>query len=205
MCRCPGTGGATLMTTSPPPSSTSSLSLGFQAPWSRVASSAWLFLPRSWPLHWPRMAAVARGLAQSQTIASRSTLGRRSSHAVRRKTDLLLPNSLLAYGCSGLLAVGGRLSTGHLSFVRSTRRQPPRSMPRQRPGTFGRGPPSQSEHRRQSISSPRSLRFAAWYSAAPLAGGLGRSASSLLRLRRRRPSVSGARLAPAPCSTRGPS
>ena len=139
VCRCPGTGGATLMTTSPPPSSTSSLSLGFQAPWSRVASSEWLFLPRSWPLHWPRMAAVARGLAQSQTIASRSTLGRRSSHAVRRKTDLLLPNSLLAYGCSGLLAVGGRLSTGHLSFVRSTRRQPPRSMPRQRPGTFGRG------------------------------------------------------------------
>ena len=34
-----GTGGATLMTTSPPPSSTSSLSLGFQAPWSRVATS----------------------------------------------------------------------------------------------------------------------------------------------------------------------
>ena len=31
------------------------------------------------------------------------------------------------------------------------------------------------------------------------------SASSLLRLRRRQPSVSGARLAPAPCSTRGPS
>ena len=26
------------------------------------------------PLHWPRMAAVARGLAQSQTIASRSTV-----------------------------------------------------------------------------------------------------------------------------------
>ena len=36
-------------------------------------------------------------------------------------------------------------------------------------------------------------------------GGPGRSASSLLRLRRRQPSVSGARLAPAPCSTRGPS
>ena len=32
MCRCPGTGGAMLMITSPPPSSTSSLSLGFQAP-----------------------------------------------------------------------------------------------------------------------------------------------------------------------------
>ena len=63
-----------VMITSPPPSSTSSLSLGFQAPWSRVASSAWLFRPRSWPLHWPRMAAVARGLAQSQTIASRSTV-----------------------------------------------------------------------------------------------------------------------------------
>ena len=57
------------------------------------------------------------------------------------------------------------------------------------------GPPSQSEHRRQSISSPRSLRFAAWYSAAPLAGGLGRSASSLLRLRRRQPSVSGVTVA----------
>ena len=34
---------------------------------------------------------------------------------------------------------------------------------------------------------------------------VGDSASSLLRLRRRQPSVSGARLAPAPCSTRGPS
>ena len=33
----------------------------------------------------------------------------------------------------------------------------------------------------------------------------GRSASSLLRLRRRPPSVSGARLTPAPCSTRDPS
>ena len=75
VCRCPGTGGATLMT---PPSSTSSLSLGFQAPWSRVASqvasSAWLFRPRSWPLHWPRMVAVARGPALSQTIASRSSV-----------------------------------------------------------------------------------------------------------------------------------
>ena len=64
--------------------------------------------------------------------------GRRSSHAVRRKTvDLLLPDSLLAYGCRCVwpLAVGGRLSTGHLSFVRSTRRRLPRSMPGQRPGT----------------------------------------------------------------------
>ena len=75
------------------------------------------------------------------------------------------------------VAVGGRLSTGHLSFVLTesettrlnTRRQLPRSMPRQRPGTDGLGPLPQSEHRRQSnISSPRSLRFAAWSSAAPL-------------------------------------
>jgi len=36
-------------------------------------------------------------------------------------------------------------------------------------------------------------------------GGPGRSASSLLRLLRRQPSVSGVRLAPAPCSMRGPS
>ena len=93
------------------------------------------------------------------------------------------------------------MSTGHLSFVLSTRRQQPRSMPGQRPGTFGRGPPSQSEHRRQSISSPRSLRFAVWSSAVPLAGGPERSASSSLRLRRRQPSASGARSAPAPCST----
>ena len=81
-------------------------------------------------------------------------------------------------------SLGGRLSTGHPSFVRSTRRQLPRSMPGQQPGTDRRGPPPQSEHRRQSISSPRSLRFAAWSSAALLAGGPGRSASSLLRLRR---------------------
>ena len=53
-----------------------------------------------------------------------------------------------------------------------------RSMHGQRPGTDGRGPPSQSEHQRQSISSPRSLRFAAWSLAAPLAGGPGMSASS---------------------------
>ena len=104
------------------------------------------------------------------------------------------------------LAVGGRLSTGHLSFVRSMRQRLPRSMPGQRPGTVGRGPPPpQSEHRRQSISSLRSLRFAAWSLAVPLAGGPERSASSVLRLRHRQPSASGARLAPAPCSTRGPS
>ena len=77
VCRCPGTGGATLMTTSPPPSSTSSLLLGFQAPCSmepRGIFSTWLFRPRSWPLHWPRMVAVARGPALSQTIASRSSV-----------------------------------------------------------------------------------------------------------------------------------
>jgi hypothetical protein len=100
---------------------------------------------------------------------------------------------------------GGRLSTGHLSFVRSMRQRLPRSTPGQQPGTFGRGPPPQSGHRRQSISSLRSLQFAAWSLAAPLAGGPGRSASSLLRLRRRQPSVSGARSAPVPCLTRGPS
>ena len=54
------------------------------------------------------------------------------------------------------------------------------------------------------FGSPRSV-YRYCSSAAPLAGGPGRSASSLLRLRRRQPSVSGARLAPAPCSTRGPS
>ena len=38
------------------------------------------------------------------------------------------------------------MSTGHLSFVLSTRRQLPRSMPGQvRPGTDGRGPPSHSQ------------------------------------------------------------
>ncbi len=62
------------------------------------------------------------------------------------------------------------MSTGHPSFVRSTRQRLPRSTPGQQPGTFGRGPPSQSGHRRQSISSLRSLQFAAWSSAAPLAG-----------------------------------
>jgi hypothetical protein len=83
------------------------------------------------------------------------------------------------------------LSTGHLSFVRSMRQRMPRSMPGQRPGTVGRGPPPQSEHRRQSISSLRSLRFAAWSLAVPLARGPERSASSLLRLRHRQvPSVS---------------
>ena len=72
------------------------------------------------------------------------------------------------------------------------RRQLLRSMPAQLPGTDGRGPPPQSEHRRQSISSPRFLRFAAWSSAALLAGGPGRLASSLLR----RP------FKPPPCGTR---
>ena len=59
-----------------------------------------------------------------------------------------------------------------------------RTVPGQRPGTDGRVPPPQSEHRRQSISSPRSLRFAAWSSAALLPGGPGRSAT-------RRPPCSG--------------
>ena len=99
VCRCPGTGGATLMTTSPPPSSTSSLSLGFQAPWSRVASSAWLFRPRSWP----RMVAVARGPALSQTIASRSTVVACSMlYDVKRISFCPSRYGVLAHGCSGL-------------------------------------------------------------------------------------------------------
>ena len=61
------------------------------------------------------------------------------------------------------------MSTGHLSFVRSMWQQLPRSKPGQQPGTVGRGP-SQSGHRRRSISSLRSLQFAAWSLAAPLAG-----------------------------------
>ena len=47
--------------------------------------------------------------------------------------------------------VGGRLSTGHLSFVRSMRQRLPRSTPGQQPGTFGRGPPPQSGHRRPRV------------------------------------------------------
>ena len=81
----------------------------------------------------------------------------------------------------------------------------------QRPGTDGRGPPPQSEHRRQSISSDlasfppvRGLIF-----GSTACGGPGRSASSLLRLRRASSAQLqwrslGTRLAPAPCSTRGP-
>ena len=118
------------------------------------------------------MAAVARGPALFQTIASRSTVvacctTKNGSPSVRVATGLRL---------RWPLAVGGRLNTGHLSFVRSTWQRLPRSMPGQRPVTDGRGPPPQSEHRRQSISSPRRsllpsrLRFAAWSSAVPLAG-----------------------------------
>jgi hypothetical protein len=77
----------------------------------------------------------------------------------------------------GVSGSGCRTRRPHSSLVRSD---------------AGRGPPPQSGHRRQSISSLRSLQFAAWSSAAPLAGGPGRLASSLLRLRRRQPSVSGA-------------
>ena len=62
------------------------------------------------------------------------------------------------------------MSTGHLSFVRSMWQRLPRSMPGQQTGTDGRGPPPQSGHRQQSISLLRSLRFAAWSSAVPLAG-----------------------------------
>ena len=177
--------------------------------WSRVASSAWLFRPRSWPLHWPRMVAPRSRRSRPGAVPDYcfTVDGRRMLYDVKRIS--FCPSRYwptVAVSSSR----GVRLSTGHPSFVRSTRRQLPRSMPGQRPGTDGRGPPSQSEHRRQSKSSPRSLRFAAWSSAALLAGGPGRSASSLLRLRRRQPSVSGARLAPgrpapAPCSTRGPS
>ena len=52
----------------------------------------------------------------------------------------------------GPLAVGGRLSTGHLSFLRSMRQRLPRSMPGQQTGTDGRGPPPRSGHKRQSSS-----------------------------------------------------
>ena len=44
--------------------------------------------------------ALAGGICGEWTTAS--SRSRRSSHAVRRKTDLLLPDSLLTYGCSGL-------------------------------------------------------------------------------------------------------
>ena len=72
-------------------------------------------------------------------------------------------------------------------------------------GTDGRGP--QSEHRRQSITRyPRfvpSVSRLGWSLAgAPLAGGPGRSASSLLRLHRHQPSVRFVALARRPLHTR---
>jgi hypothetical protein len=154
-CRCPGTGGATPTTTSPPLSSTSSLSLGLQAPWSRVASSAWLFRPRSWPLHWPRTAAV-----RQPSLAARRCSGLYCFTVDGRRMLYDKNGSLSVRVATGLrsqwpLAVGGRLSTWHLSFVRSMRQRLPRSTPGQQPGTFGRGPPPQSGHQRQSISSLR--------------------------------------------------
>ena len=116
---------------------------------------------------------------------------------------------------------GGRLSTGHLSFVRSTRRQPPRSMPGQRPvsglvQSDGDRRPSRSTDGSQYPRLVPSVRFAAWSSSAPLARGpgsrdvgvlLAQAASSSaqrqwLHSQGRKPST---RLAPAPCSTRGPS
>ena len=79
----------------------------------------------------------------------------------------------------------------------------------QRPGTDGRSTATAVEHILASFI-PRSLRFAACLVFGSTACGGSREvgvllAHSLLRLRRRQPSVSGARLAPAPCSTRGPS
>ena len=77
-----------------------------------------------------------------RSIASRSTValdGRRLPHPSRRKSGS--PSVRVATGLRlrRPLAEGGRLSTGHISFVLSTRRQLPRSMPGQRPGTVSDG------------------------------------------------------------------
>ena len=68
---------------------------GFQAPWSRVASSAWLSSGRG--LH-----GRCTGRGRQPSLAARRCPrlllhGRRSSLAVRRKTDLLLSESLGRY------------------------------------------------------------------------------------------------------------
>ena len=91
-------------------------------------SSAWLFRPRSWPLHWPspRMVAVARGPALSQTILLYcfTVNGRRMLYDVKRISfcpSRYWPTVAVAS------SRGVRLSTGHPSFVQSTRRQLPRS------------------------------------------------------------------------------
>ena len=169
----------------------------------RVASSAWLFRPRSWPLHWPRMAAVARGLAQSQTIASRSSVvacctTKNGSPSAVCPDSLNWPTVAVASSRGGVLEYRASLvRTEYEAAASALRSALDARRAALRPGTFGRGPPSQSanpvgDRGRQSITSPRCLWFAAWSSAAPLAGGPGRSGSSLLRLRRRRqPSVSG--------------
>jgi hypothetical protein len=78
--RCPGTGGATLTTrTSPPPSSTSSLSLplagitGTMEPRGIFISMA-VPADRSWPLHWPT-GRQPRSLAARRCQALQSGAG----------------------------------------------------------------------------------------------------------------------------------
>ena len=175
----------------------------FPAPWSRVVSSAWLFRPRS------RLAAA---LAEDGSRRSRpgavpdycfTVDGRRMLYDVKRIAlcpSRYWPTVAVASSRGGPLE--HRVSLVRAEYEAAAAALDARTA---QPGTFGRGPPPQSGHRRQSISSLRSLQFAAWSLGAPLAGGPGRSASSLPRRRRRQPSVSGARSAPVPCSTRGPS
>ena len=100
--------------------------------WSRVASSAWLFRPRSWPLHWPRMVAPRSRRSRPGAVPDYcfTVDGRRMLYDVKRIS--FCPSRYwptVAVSSSR----GVRLSTGHPSFVRSTRRQLPRSMPGQYP------------------------------------------------------------------------
>ena len=107
----------------------------------------------------------------------------------------------------GPLAVGGRLSTGHLSFVRSMRQRLPRAALDAQTAAWysrtGTAAPVGAPTAVDILASFPPVRGLVFGSTA--CGGPERSASSLLRLRRRQPSVSGARLAPAPCSTPCPS
>ena len=148
------------------------------------------------------MAAVARGPALSQTIASFTVDGRRMLYDVKRISfcpSRYWPMVAVASSRGGALEYRASLVRTEYEAAASALDARTAAWYRR----MGTAAPVGAPTAVDILASFPPVRGLVFGSTA--CGGPGRSASSLLRLRRCQPSVSGARLAPAPCSTRGPS